>query len=241
MMDKILSVSNLTKRFIMHLLNEKVIRGCSNISFDLYKGELLGITGPSGAGKSCILKCIYRTYMPTEGKILYNSNSEGMVDLASAPDDMIIELREKEIAHVTQFLHTIPRVTVLNLIAGELINKGVPENEAMLETRSLLAEMRISENLWDAYPSTLSGGEQQRINIAKSFISKPRLLLLDEPTASLDSKSRDIVVKLIKKLKNSGTTIIGVFHDIETMKMVADKVLDVTEKQIREVTKELVV
>jgi alpha-D-ribose 1-methylphosphonate 5-triphosphate synthase subunit PhnL len=164
-----------------------------------------------------------------------------MVDLASTPDDIIIELREKEIAHVTQFLRTIPRVNALNLIAGDLINKGVPENEAILETRSLLTEMRISDDLWDAYPSTFSGGEQQRINIAKSFISKPRLLLLDEPTASLDGKSRDIVVKLIKKLKNNGTTIIGIFHDIETMKMVSDKVLDVAEKQIREVTQEVAV
>lgn len=240
-MDRIISVSNLTKRFVMHLLNEKIIRGCSNISFDLYKGELLGITGPSGVGKSSILKCLYRTYIPTEGKILYNSELEGMVDLASAPDDIIIKLREKEIAHVTQFLHTIPRVTALDLIAEELTNKGIPENEAILETRSLLAEMRIAEDLWDAYPSTFSGGEQQRINIAKSFISKPRLLLLDEPTASLDSKSRDIVVKLIKKLKNSGTTIVGIFHDIETMKMVADKVLDVSENQVKEIAQEVAV
>lgn len=231
-MEKILSVCDLKKRFVMHLLNDKVIHGCSNISFDLYKGELLGITGPSGGGKSSILKCIYRTYITTEGKILYNSNLEGMVDLATASDNTINVLREKEIAHVTQFLRVIPRVTAINLIAGELINKGISEKEAILETKSLLTEMRISEDLWDAYPSTFSGGEQQRINIAKAFISKPRLLLLDEPTASLDNKSRDIVVKLIKKLKNNGTTIIAVFHDIKTIKLVADKVLNVSEKKV---------
>ena len=220
-----LSVIDLTKTFNVHILGDKVIRGCNSVSFMVPEGGFLGLSGPSGAGKSSILKCIYRTYLPTSGEVWYDSLLFGKVNLAEIADNMIIDIRHKEIGYVSQFLKIIPRVAAVDIVAEPLLMKnGMSLMEAKTSARDLLERLEIPPHLFDAYPATFSGGEQQRINIARAIIWKPRLLLLDEPTASLDSHSVSIVVALLKELRTQGTSMIGIFHDHELMTAVTDSV-----------------
>ncbi len=219
-----LKVENLTKRFKIHQLGGKIIQGFVDVNFEVKEGASLGISGPSGAGKSSILKCIYRTYIPTEGNIWYESELYGNVNLSTLKEHLITKIRELEIGYISQFLKVIPRVSALDIVANPLIVEGVPEKEAKEKAIELLKRLGISQNLFDAYPATFSGGEQQRINIAKAIIKAPRLLLLDEPTASLDSKATEIVLTLFKELRDKGCTMIGIFHDKEILKKFSDEI-----------------
>ena len=219
-----LKVENLSKVFNIHILNDKLIEGFNGVSFSVKKGTSLGISGPSGAGKSSILKCIYRKYLSTSGKILYESGLFGNVDLATADEHVILKIREKEFGYITQFLRVIPRVPCIDIVVEPLLSKGIEREQARDMTVELLRKMRIPEKLFEAYPSTFSGGEQQRINIAKEVISAPGILLLDEPTASLDKKSVETVLEILEDLKKSGTTMIGVFHDKKVLKEFSDEI-----------------
>ena len=220
----LLKADNLSKVFNIHLIGDKVIKGCNGVSFIVDRGEFLGISGPSGAGKSTILKCIYRTYLPTGGDIRYDSVLYGQVNLATIADHMVISIRHKEIGYISQFLKVIPRVSAVDIVAEPLLLKnGVSPEEAKTKAGELLERLNIPRKLFDAYPATFSGGEQQRVNIARAIIWKPRLLLLDEPTASLDRDSTAIVVELLKELRNEGTSMVGIFHDNELMKSITDR------------------
>ncbi len=219
-----IKVENLTKRFKIHQLGGKIIEGFVDVNFEVKEGTSLGISGPSGAGKSSILKCIYRTYIPTEGNIWYESELYGNVNLSTLKEHLITKIRELEIGYISQFLKVIPRVSALDIVANPLIVEGVPEKEAKERAIELLKRLGISQNLFDAYPATFSGGEQQRINIAKAIIKAPRLLLLDEPTASLDNKATEIVLTLFKELRDKGCTMIGIFHDKEILKKFSDEI-----------------
>ncbi len=223
----ILSVRQLSKHFTLHILGGKVIAGCEEIGFDLQQGEFLGLSGPSGAGKSTVLKCIYRTYRPTSGQVLYTGEDGRQIDLACAPEREIIRLRRREIGYVSQFLKVMPRVPAVDVLAGELRQKGWEMERARQRAREFLKIMDINQALWDAYPSTFSGGEQQRINLARAMITEPRLLLLDEPTASLDIVTRQIVIRVLKDSKAAGATMIGVFHDLEVMGRLVDRVFGI--------------
>ena len=217
-----LHVIGLSKEFLMHIRGGKKIVSFRNVSFSLKKGEFLGLTGPSGIGKSSLLKCIYRTYIPTAGKILYTTEPGEIVNLADADEHAILDLRESEIGYISQFLHVIPRVSAFDVIAGALASKGFNRRLCEEKAGEYLRRVGIPQTLWEMYPSTFSGGEKQRLNIIHAIISKPRLLLLDEPTASLDANTKREVIALIEDLKKEGTSMIGVFHDHETMKKLAD-------------------
>lgn len=220
-----LKADNLSKVFNIHILGDKVIEGCDGVSFIVERGEFLGLSGPSGAGKSTILKCIYRTYLPTGGDIWYDSVLYGQVNLATIADHMVIGIRHKEIGYVSQFLKVIPRVSAVDIVAEPLLLKnGTLPKEAKTKAGELLERLNIPTKLFDTYPATFSGGEQQRVNIARAIIWKPRLLLLDEPTASLDKDSAAIVVELLKELRSEGTSMVGIFHDEKLMKSIADRV-----------------
>jgi len=224
----LLKVENLSKNFELKVGQRKTIESINGISFELEEGEFLALYGPSGAGKSTILKCIYRTYIPTEGHILYNSYKYGLVALERAPDWQIIELRRREIGYVSQFFSVIPRVSAVDIVAEPLVRYfGLDEKEAREKAEWLLRRLGIPSNLLDAYPSTFSGGEQQKVNIARAIIWKPRLLLLDEPTASLDERSARIVLEILKELKEEGVGMIGIFHNKDHLKAIADRILEV--------------
>lgn len=218
-----LNVINLSKTFLMHIRGGKKITSLNNVSFSVAKGEFLGLTGPSGSGKSSLLKCIYRSYIPTSGNIFYDSELMGTVDIATADEHTVLALRKHEIGYISQFLHVIPRVSAVDVITDVLKTKGFTEDESLIMARNYLNRVGIPEALWEMYPSTFSGGEKQRLNIVHAIVSKPKLLLLDEPTASLDSGTKKEVVSLIKELKEEGTAMVGVFHDYETLKQLSDR------------------
>ncbi|MEW6719551.1 MAG: phosphonate C-P lyase system protein PhnL [Thermodesulfobacteriota bacterium] len=218
-------VEKLSKTFTLHVLGGKSIEALRDVSFRVPSGSFLGLAGPSGAGKSTVLKCIYRMYVPSGGAVLYESEARGTVDLAKLSDREIIGLRRKEIGYVSQFLKVIPRVPALEVVMEPILARnGLAREEARARASRLLERLRIPRGLFDAYPATFSGGEQQRINIARAVAWKPRLLLLDEPTASLDRESAEAVIALLKELREEGTTMIGIFHDAGLMASVADAV-----------------
>jgi len=221
----VITVENLSKSFTLHILNEKKIEACRGVSFNVPQGGFLGLSGPSGAGKSTVLKCLYRTYLASGGAIHYNSATYGMVDLATLSDRAVIDIRDREMGYVSQFLKVIPRVSAVDVIMEPILARnGVTREVARKRTIRLLERLRIPSHLFDAYPATFSGGEQQRINIARAVSWKPRLLLLDEPTASLDKDSVWMVLEILKELRQEGTTMIGIFHDTALLESVTDSV-----------------
>ena len=221
-----ISVQKLSKSFNLHILGEKRIEACQDVSFSVRQGGFLGLSGPSGAGKSTVLKCIYRTYLPSGGEVWYQSAKNGRVNLATLSDREMIEIRTREMGYVSQFLKVIPRVSALDVVMEPILARnGVSRAEARRRAGELLERLRIPAQLFDAYPATFSGGEQQRINIAHAVSWKPRLLLLDEPTASLDRDSVGVVLDILKELRQEGATMIGIFHDTELMETVTDSVL----------------
>jgi|YNPNPStandDraft_1061719.scaffolds.fasta_scaffold50944_2 alpha-D-ribose 1-methylphosphonate 5-triphosphate synthase subunit PhnL len=227
MATTLLEIINLTKVFHLHILGEKTIQALPGVSLTLAPGEFLAISGPSGTGKSSLLKCIYRTYLPTQGQIWYTSREYGPLDLAQAHPQLLIQLRRREIGYASQFLQVIPRVSSLDIVAAPLLGQnGVSLDAARQQAAAMLARLRIPAQLFEAYPATFSGGEQQRLNIARAAISRPRLLLLDEPTASLDREAAADVVQLLRELKEGGTAILGIFHHLEQVAGIVDRVYE---------------
>ena len=215
-MEEILAIEHLSKSFIIHNL-DKHIDALNDICIDLREGEFVGITGKSGSGKSTVFKCIYRTYAPQQGSIWYNSKKFGLVNLAELSERQMIYLRKHEIGYVSQFLNTMPRTTAQELVKQAVLEMGHGENYAEREANIMLEHFELDRELWDCYPGTFSGGEKLRLNIARAMVKRPRLLLLDEPTASLDHASKLKVRELIEQLKREGTTMMGIFHDLEFM------------------------
>jgi alpha-D-ribose 1-methylphosphonate 5-triphosphate synthase subunit PhnL len=215
-MYPILEIKNLTKSFTMHILQGKKIEALLDVNFTVNEGEIIGLTGKSGSGKSSLMKCIYRTYLSENGQILYHSN-DGIVDLVKANDYEILHLRKSEINYCAQFLSVIPRVSALQIVAQPLLKKGFEATIANERAMHILKALGLSESLWSGFPVTFSGGEQQRINVARAIIDPPRLLLIDEPTASLDPTTKNVVIEMLLGLKKLGTTIVCISHDEFTL------------------------
>ncbi|CRK82200.1 phosphonate C-P lyase system protein PhnL [Neobacillus massiliamazoniensis] len=237
-MENILSIEGLAKSFTLHNLN-KQIKAITNISLYVKEGEFIGITGKSGSGKSTILKCIYRTYLTEGGDIWYNSTKFGPINLALATEREMVYLRKHEIGYVSQFLNVMPRTTARELVKQSIIEMGHQEEIAEKETVKMLEHFEIDRELWDSYPATFSGGEKLRLNIARAMVKRPRLLLLDEPTASLDESSKQKVKEIIKQLMNEGTTMLGIFHDLEFMKDLCNREYNIQEGKFQISTKSL--
>lgn len=227
-----LTVTQFNKSFTTHHLNQ-TRQAVNGVSFRVERGEFLGIVGKSGSGKSTVLKSIYGTYKPHGGEILYDSLKYGTVNINTISDYELIQLRKYEIGYVSQFLKVMPRTTTLELVITSMLEMGVPEEQAELRAKAALSHFDIPEDLWDNYPNTFSGGEKLRLNIACAIVKEPVLLLLDEPTASLDDESKVKVREAIAKLKEQGTTLIGIFHDLEFMEGLYDKSFDMAEKSIQ--------
>ena len=227
----IITIIDLAKNFYLHNPGLE-IKSCQNINLSLKKGEFIGIVGRSGAGKSTILKCINRSYIPMQGEIWYESEAFGRVNLATATEREILYLRRREIGYVSQFLNVMPRTTAKEHVMNALVDMGAEAVKAEAEAVEMLKYFKLPENLWDIYPATFSGGERLRLNLAHAMVKKPRLLMLDEPTASLDNKTKILVRDMLKKLKEKHTSMIGIFHDIEFMEGVCDKVFNISEGAI---------
>jgi alpha-D-ribose 1-methylphosphonate 5-triphosphate synthase subunit PhnL len=226
-MTAMIDISNAQKTFTMHLqggVQLPVVRG---VCFQVNAGECVVLSGPSGAGKSSILKMIFGNYRCDGGRI--GVLHEGrQIDLASAEPRQILSVRRSTIGYVSQFLRAVPRVATIDVVAEPLIANGVARADAREQAGSLLKILNIPERLWALPPSTFSGGEQQRVNIARGFISELPVLLLDEPTASLDAVNRAVVVDLIDEKKRAGVAMVAIVHDDEIRNLIADRVVDVT-------------
>lgn len=227
-----LSVRDLRKEFILHVLSGKRVLGFEGISFDAPAGSFTGIAGASGSGKSSLLKCIYRTYLVDDGRLVYRAAGGDQIDLATAGDDDVLDLRRSEIGYVSQFLCPMPRVTALDLAARPLQRRGVAPRDARRCVATLFERLRLPRDLWDGFPSLFSGGEQQRVNLARALAAESRLLLLDEPTSSLDTELQTEVVRLLEEARARGTTMIGVMHDTALLRDLADSVLTMDHGQL---------
>lgn len=226
----LLSIEHLSKSFTLHRVNRR-IQGCDDASFSIEPGEFVGITGRSGSGKSTILRCIWRTNLPEKGRILYDSARFGTIDLCTASQRQMLYLRAYELGYVSQFLSALPRQTAYEIVLKSALEAfGASERErAEAETERMLRHFDLDEELWELYPRTFSGGEKLRLNIAAAMIKRPRLLLLDEPTASLDDASKLKVRELIEQLKDQGTTMLGIFHDLAFMEGLCDHEFNMQE------------
>jgi alpha-D-ribose 1-methylphosphonate 5-triphosphate synthase subunit PhnL len=226
-MTAMIDINNAEKTFTMHLqggVELPVVRG---VTFHVDAGECVVLSGPSGAGKSSILKMIYGNYRCDAGRIGVRHRGV-VVDLVTAEPRQVLGFRRSTIGYVSQFLRAVPRVPTIDVVAEPLIANGMAREDARERAGRLLRRLNIPERLWRLPPSTFSGGEQQRVNIAHGFISEYPILLLDEPTASLDAANRAVVVNLIEEKKHQGVAMVAIVHDDEIRSEIADRVVDVT-------------
>lgn len=225
MTEPLVSLSGVAKSFTLHLRDGMRIRVVDNVSFGARPGECVVLGGPSGAGKSSILKMIYGNYRCDTGTIAVRDGDE-IVDVAKAEPRRILALRAHVMGYVSQFLRVIPRVSALDIVAASAAESGLGRQDAWCRAERLLTLLNVPERLWSLPPGTFSGGEQQRVNIARGLAPDRPLLLLDEPTASLDAANRAVVVRLIEEKKKAGVAIVGIFHDEDVRDKVADRVVD---------------
>jgi alpha-D-ribose 1-methylphosphonate 5-triphosphate synthase subunit PhnL len=211
-----LQMNKLSKQFVLHLQNSTALTVLQNFDLTLSPGECVRLSGPSGMGKSTILKLAYGNYRASAGEILVRDTDGQYVDMTQASARAVLHLRAHSMGYVSQFLRVIPRVAAIDIVAEPLLENGlelVSREQAREEAARWLTRLRIPEALWQLPPATFSGGEQQRINLARSFIKPRPLLLIDEPTASLDPVNTQTVIEMIVQAREQGVAILGIFHD----------------------------
>lgn len=221
-----LQASGLMKSFTLHLQGGTRLDVLSDAAIAVHAGECVALMGPSGAGKSTLLRTLYGNYLVDAGKILIRHRGE-MVDITAVPVELLLAVRRETIGNVSQFLRTIPRVSSLDIVADHAVERGMTPELAREQAAAILQRLGIEARHQALPPATFSGGEQQRVNLARAFICQWPVLLLDEPTASLDAANRDIVISLIGQAKAQGSAIIGIFHDHTVRTAVADRVVNV--------------
>ena len=226
-MTAAIRIEGLAKSFTLH--NQGGVRLSVLDGFDLAveAGECVALHGPSGIGKSTVLRCIYANYRADRGRILVR-HRDGTVDMAAAHPREILTVRRETVGHVSQFLRVIPRVAAEDVVAETLRGRGADREAATKAARRMLQRLNIPAELHRLAPATFSGGEQQRVNLARVFVADYPVLLLDEPTASLDRENRDVVLKLIREAAGRGAAIAGIFHDSEVRDAVATRTVPLT-------------
>lgn len=221
-MTAMIEVEGLGKSFTLHNQGGAVLPVMAGAALSVAPGECVALVGSSGAGKSTLMRMIWGNYLAETGSIRV-----GVLDVARAAPREIIALRREVLGYVSQFLRVVPRVPTVDVVAEPLLSLGVARDEARARSEALLARLNIPQRLWSLSPTTFSGGEQQRVNIARGFVHAYPALLLDEPTASLDAANREVVLSLIEEAKARGAAILGIFHDEEARNRVCDRVVDV--------------
>ena len=226
-MPAMIEIADAEKTFTMHLQGGVKLPVVSSVNFEVHAGECVVLSGPSGAGKSSILKMIFGNYRCDGGRIGIRHRGN-VVDIASAEPRDVLSVRRDTIGYVSQFLRAVPRGATIDVVAEPLTVTGTPRSDARERAGRLLHRLNIPVRLWSLPPSTFSGGEQQRVNIARGFISSLPILLLDEPTASLDAANRAVVVELVAEKKRAGVAMVAIVHDDEVRQLIADRQVDVT-------------
>jgi len=231
-MSEMLHVENVAKSFTLHTQGALTIPVFEDVNFSLQAGDCIALTGASGAGKSTFMRMVYANYICTKGNIRIRHKDDWM-SLVSATPHEVLDVRRHTLGYVSQFLRVIPRVATLDIVAEPLIATGVTKDIAQDKAKILLTRLRIPEHLWTLSPLTFSGGEQQRVNIARGFIVDYPVMLLDEPTASLDADNRRTVLDFINEAKEKGSAVLGIFHDQEARDAVCTGAFDVTKYQVQ--------
>ncbi|QMV65283.1 alpha-D-ribose 1-methylphosphonate 5-triphosphate synthase subunit PhnL [Ectopseudomonas oleovorans] len=226
-MNNLIEVSSLSKTFTLHQQNGVVLQVLRDLNFSVRGGECLVLHGQSGAGKSTLLRTLYGNYLAASGSIRIRHQGTP-VELVGAEPRQVLEVRRQSLGYVSQFLRVIPRVSTLDVVMEPALSRGWTRSDAEARAKALLARLNIPEALWQLAPGTFSGGEQQRVNIARGFMVEWPVLLLDEPTASLDDANRQVVLALINEAKAAGSALIGIFHDRTAREAVADRYLDMS-------------
>ena len=218
-----IELSGVSKTFTLHNQGSAVIDVLAGGALSVAPGECVALVGVSGAGKSTLMRMIYGNYLAASGSIRV-----GGIDVAKAEPREILQLRRETLGYVSQFLRVVPRVPTLDVVADPLLAVGVSVEDARQQAQEMLARLNLPERLWGLSPTTFSGGEQQRVNVARGFAYAYPALLLDEPTASLDGINRAVVLDLIEEAKERGAAIVGIFHDVDARNRVADREIDVS-------------
>lgn len=234
-MTALLTIDNLHKGFVLHGQGGMALQVMQGLSLQLHAGECLVLAGRSGIGKSTLLKMLYGNYLTSQGSMRLNFN-DGPLELGKLPAHAWHPLRRDVIGYVSQFLRVVPRVSAVEVVMEPLLSRGADHHESRERAETLLARLNLPERLWSLPPGTFSGGEQQRVNIARGFIGEHPLLLLDEPTASLDAANRAVVIELIDEAKQRGTALLGIFHDQEVRDRVADRLLPLDDHLMARIT-----
>ena len=230
MNNVVLRTEGLAKTFTLHLQGGVRMPVLSGIRLDVRAGECVVLSGPSGVGKSTLMRSLYGNYRAEFGRILVRHRGE-MVDLAAAEPRTILDVRQQTLGSVSQFLRVVPRVPALDVVAEVLVGRGIPQQDARDTATALLLRLNIPSRLHGLPPATFSGGEQQRINLARGFIANHPVLLVDEPTASLDAENCAVVVAMINQAKARGTAIIAICHDAAVRQAIADRLFELTPLQ----------
>ena len=228
MQDERVRVEGLGKTFALHNQGETPteIPVFQDLALNVGAGQCVVLAGVSGVGKSTLIRTIYGNYTPSRGNV-HVAHRGAMVNLLEVNPRTLLDIRRESLGYVSQFLRVIPRISTLKLVATPLLELGVEEGEAEARAVKLLRQLRLPERLWSLPPATFSGGEQQRVNIARSFVSERPILLLDEPTASLDAANRETVVELIRESLAAGVAMLGIFHDLDVRDQVATELFEV--------------
>jgi alpha-D-ribose 1-methylphosphonate 5-triphosphate synthase subunit PhnL len=230
MSEERLRILGLAKSFTLHNQGGLRLPVFAGIELAVAAGECVVLHGPSGIGKSTLLRAVYGNYLAERGHILMRHGSD-IVDMATAPPRVILDVRRRSMGFVSQFLRVIPRVPALDIVAEPLRRLGIELSEARARAEAMLARLAIPRRLWGLPPATFSGGEQQRVNIARGLIAGYPILLLDEPTAALDAANRQAVVELIGTAREEGAAILGIFHDREVREAVGTRIFDMTRPE----------
>ena len=225
---EMIKIQNLVKSFVLHNQGGICIPVLADANFSVVKGECVVLSGPSGVGKSTLLRSIYANYLAQSGSIMIRHHGK-WIDLVAAPPHVVLEIREHTLGYVSQFLRVIPRISTTDLVSEPLLIRGMGRSEARLRAAGILTRLSIPKTLWGLPPATFSGGERQRVNIAMTFVREFPILLLDEPTASLDAGNRDSVIDLITEARDNGAAIVGIFHDAYVREAVGTATYDVGE------------
>ncbi len=224
-------VRSLSKAFTLHNRGGSRIPVFDNLDLAVNPGECVVLAGDSGVGKSTLMRTLFGNYLPSAGSVHVHHNG-ALVDITNAPPHVLVEVRKRTLGYVSQFLRVIPRIATIDLVMEPLLENGVEREEAMTRASAMLRALRLPEGHWPLPPATFSGGEQQRVNIARSFISDYPVLLLDEPTASLDAANRAIVVELVKAALGRGVAMVGIFHDEDVRNAVATRYFSVSDFKV---------
>ncbi len=220
-------VKGLAKTFTLHNQGGAVVPVFANISLSVSAGECVVLSGASGVGKSTLLRAIYGNYLPSAGSVAIHHDGHH-VDISQAPPHVTLAIRRRSMGYVSQFLRVIPRIATVALVMAPLLENGVDAAEARARAETMLATLNLPQRLWDLPPATFSGGEQQRVNIARVLVRDYPVLLLDEPTASLDAANRDTVIQLLNAARDRGTAMVGIFHDAAVRSAVATRLFEIS-------------